>query len=164
MNYKKFNSSCFDSLITDAVLSDRGRQNLNVHARYDDPCQRFLNAIGMESYIRPHRHALDPKAETLIAVKGVFALFIFDNVGNVQEIIRFGTELYSVDFELSVGIDLSPGIWHTIVALRPGSILMEIKAGPFSPNAAKEPALWAPAEQSTDGAHYLKYLQSLIPR
>ena len=65
-----------------------------------------MNAFGVDSYMRPHRHLLEPKAETLIAVKGLFALVTFDDEGVVQEIIHFGTEKYSSPQGLSVGADL----------------------------------------------------------
>jgi hypothetical protein len=43
-----------------------------------------------------------------------------------------------------------------------GSILLELKAGPFNPNAAKEPAPWAPEEGTSDGRDYLQRLRELI--
>lgn len=162
MTIQCFSDDYLASLIDEASNSPRARQHRNIHTSYDDPCQRFMNAIGMESYIRPHRHSIDPKAETLIAVRGKFALFIFDDEGAVQEIIRFGTERYADSSALSVGVDLAPGVWHTIVALQPGSVLLELKAGPFNSNAAKEPAPWAPAEQTSEGANYLHYLRSRL--
>lgn len=121
-----------------------------------------MNAIGMDSYIRPHRHARDPKAETLIAVRGLFALVIFDDLGNVQEIVRFGSERFADSDALSVGVDLTPGIWHTIIALEPGSVLLELKAGPFNPNSAKEPAPWAPEEGTEAGTRYLAELRAKV--
>lgn len=162
MTIQRLSNNYLASLIEEASRSSRSRQHRNIHASYEDPCQRFMNAIGLDSYIRPHRHALDPKAETLIAVRGLFALVIFDDTGAIQEVIRFGTERYNDTSDFSVGMDLSPGVWHTIVALQPGSVLLELKAGPFNPNAAKEPAPWAPEEQSSECYNYLQYLRSVI--
>ena len=65
MTIARFSPEFLSSLIGEAAQSPRARQHRNIHRSYVDPCQRFLNAIGMESYIRPHRHLLDPKAETL---------------------------------------------------------------------------------------------------
>jgi cupin fold WbuC family metalloprotein len=131
MTVKVFSADYLDSLVEEASQSPRARQHRNIHEHYDDPCQRFLNAIGTDSYIRPHRHSLDPKAETLIAVRGQFALITFDNAGVILKIVRFGTE---TDATVPVGADLPPGTWHTIIALITGSILLELKAGPFNPN------------------------------
>lgn len=157
-----FTPEYLDDLIDAATAAPRMRQHRNIHASYQDHCQRFLNAIGIESYIRPHRHNIDPKAETLLAVRGLFALVTFDDNGQVLDIIRFGTEKYSNIKGLSVGADISPGIWHTIIALQTGSVLLELKAGPFDPDAAKEPAPWAPAELSTEGQEYLGILKTMV--
>ncbi|MDP2127578.1 MAG: WbuC family cupin fold metalloprotein [Pseudohongiella sp.] len=162
MTIKQFDAKYLSSLTGEAFNSARARQHRNIHTSYEDPCQRFMNAIGMDSYIRPHRHAIDPKAETLIAVRGMFALISFDDNGAVHEIIRFATERYAVEHDLAVGVGLTPGIWHTIVALQPGSILLELKAGPFNPQAAKEPAPWAPEEGTAEGASYLQALRERI--
>lgn len=70
MTIKKLSPELLGSLVEKAAESPRARQHHNIHERYDDPCQRFLNAIGMDSYIRPHRHSLDPKSECLVAVRG----------------------------------------------------------------------------------------------
>jgi cupin fold WbuC family metalloprotein len=160
MTVKVFSADYLDSLVAEASQSPRARQHRNIHERYDDPCQRFLNAIGTDSYIRPHRHSLDPKAETLIAVRGQFALITFDDAGAITNIVRFGTE--KADSALPVGADLPPGTWHTIIALVAGAILLELKAGPFNPNAAKEPAPWAPEEGTPEGRAYLQRLRELI--
>jgi cupin fold WbuC family metalloprotein len=159
MTVKVFSADYLDSLVEEASQSPRARQHRNIHEHYDDPCQRFLNAIGTDSYIRPHRHSLDPKAETLIAVRGQFALITFDDAGAILNIVRFGTE---TDATVPVGADLPPGTWHTIIALVTGSILLELKAGPFNPNAAKEPAPWAPEEGTSEGREYLQRLRELI--
>ena len=162
MTIQRFTPEYLESLVDQASQSARGRQHRNIHTSYEDPSQRFMNAIGMDSYIRPHRHALDPKTETLVAVRGLFALISFDDEGTVQEIIRFGTERYSESCGLSVGVDLPPGTWHTILALKPESVLLELKAGPFDPQAAKEPAPWAPEEQSAEGLAFLRSLHSIV--
>lgn len=164
MTVKRFSPEFLGTLIEEAGLSPRSRQHRNIHQSYEDPCQRFLNAIGMDSYIRPHRHSLDPKTETLVAVRGTFALVIFDDDGAVQEMVRFGTEKYGEVEGLSVGVDLPPGTWHTIIALVPDAVLLELKAGPFDSTAAKEPAPWAPEEGSVDALPYLQWLRGLLPR
>ena len=150
-------------LIDQATQSPRARQHRNIHTSYDDPCQRFMNAIGMESYIRPHRHSLDPKTETLIALRGLFALVTFNDDGTIQEVMHFGTEKHTGnDTEgLGIGADIPPGVWHTIIALVPGAVMLELKAGPFNPNAAKEPAPWAPEEGTPEGMAFLDGLRKL---
>jgi cupin fold WbuC family metalloprotein len=139
------------------------RQHLNIHESYDDPCQRFFNAVGVGSYIRPHRHSLDPKTESLIAIKGAFALVSFDGLGSIENIVKFGTEKFCDESGcVGVGVELAPGVWHTVVALTADAVLLELKAGPFQPAAAKEPASWAPEEGTAEAADYLQYLCKTI--
>jgi len=138
------------------------RQHLNIHQEYEDPCQRFFNALERDSYIRPHRHALDPKPEDLIAIRGMFALVSFDDGGEIAQIVKFGTEKFLDAGVIGVGVELAAGTWHTVLALSDGAILLEIKAGPFNPVAAKEPAPWAPEEGSAEASSYWRHLRHSV--
>jgi len=158
---KVFSNSMALHLNGSANISTRGRSSFNLHKSFSDPSQRLFNAISMSSYIQPHRHSLDPKNETLLAIKGLFALFIFDDVGDVSQIIRFGSEKYLND-STGMGVELHPDLWHTVVALADESILFECKPGPFDSLLAKELAPWAPKEDSAGALSYLKALRSLI--
>jgi len=162
MTTRRLSWELLAALVEEAAQSSRRRQHLNIHWDYADPCQRLLNAIGVDSYIRPHRHALDPKAECLVAVRGLFALVTFDEDGSIREVVRFGTEGHGPAEVLAVGVELSAGTWHTVIALVPGAVLLELKAGPFDPNAAKEPASWAPEEGSPHATLYLEGLRAAI--
>lgn len=158
----QFGTRYLDRLSLEADKSSRKRQHRNIHSSYQDPCQRLFNAIAVDSYILPHRHALDPKTETLIAVRGLFALILFDETGVIIDTIKFGSEKYASTEDLASGVELPSGSWHTVVALVPGSVLFEVKAGPFNPDQAKEVALWAPQEGSEEAALYLKNLQVIV--
>lgn len=163
MSVRFFSSEYLAALADEAASSPRLRQHRNEHRSYEEPCQRLFNAIGVESYIRPHRHAQASTVETLVAVRGLFGLIAFDDQGSVRETIRFGTEKYGDTSESGVGVEIDANTWHTVVALRANSVLLEVKAGPFDPNAAKEFASWAPAEGTAAARDYLHWLRTLIP-
>lgn len=131
----------------------RLRQNYNLHASLDDPCQRLLNAMEPGSYIRPHRHLTPPKQEGFVGVRGRLAAFIFDRQGNVIDVVLFGPR------EAACGVDLPEGVWHTVVSLESGSVFYETKTGPYVPISADDMAPWAPAEGSAEAE---KYLESLV--
>ena len=149
-----------DELIADlaerAALSPRRRQHLKLHADYSDPCQRLLNFLWHDSYIRSHRHAVDPKPETLSALRGEMGCLTFDDDGRVLTRIRIaaGGDCTAIVVE--------PGEWHTVVALSETAALLETKAGPFDPDAAKESAPWSVEEESAAAAVYLLSLQRLF--
>jgi cupin fold WbuC family metalloprotein len=156
---KIFSSQYFDELLNTAARSQRLRAHANVHHSYADQCQKLFNAIKIESYIRPHRHSLDPKEECLIAVRGLFGLIEFSDHGGIESITLFGSEKYSQKFSIASGVSLPAGVWHTVVSLAEDSILFEVKSGPFDPSLAKELAPWAPEEGGELTQEYLNQLR-----
>ncbi len=156
---KVFDAQYLNDLTGQAKSSPRLRQHRNIHQTYQEACQRLFNAIEPGSYIRPHRHASDPRDELLIAVRGAMALITFDDQGSVIGILRFGSEKYGSD--LAVGAEVACNTWHTVVALEAGCVLLEVKAGPFDPNLPKDLAPWAPAEGSAMAQSYLQGLAEL---
>lgn len=160
MNVRRFDAAFFDDLVTRAAASPRQRQHANLHASYAEPCQRLFNAIGVKSYIRPHRHSADPKTETLLAVRGRLTLVLFNEQGQVVQALPFGAGPGAHGCD--VGVELPPGAWHTVLADLPGSVLFEVKAGPFEPQLAKELAPWAPAEGAAEVTVYMSELRRVV--
>lgn len=157
---KVFSADYMNELTAQAQCSPRKRQHRNIHESYADQCQRLFNAIEPGSYIRPHRHAADPRDELLIAVRGSMALVTFDQQGQVTGVVRFGVDRKGEG--LTVGAEVPANTWHTVIALKPGCVLLEVKAGPFDPNQPKDLATWAPDEGSAAAAEYLnKLLESV---
>jgi len=138
-----------NALSRTARTNPRLRQNLNLHADYAEPCQRLFNAVEPESYLRPHRHTDPPKPECFVAVRGRFQLLLFDDEGRVTERVDLSPD------GPAVAIDLAAGVWHTIIALEPGSIFFETKPGPYVALTDKDFAPWAPAEGSEETKAYL---------
>lgn len=154
---KTFDSNFFRILTDKAKNNARLRQHHNLHASFDDPCQILFNAIDLNSYIRPHRHLTDPKNELLLAIRGTFGLVIFDDIGTIKQTVVLG-EVSRYENGIT-GVEVSASTWHTLIALEPDSILLEVKEGPFDPDQPKDLAAWAPAENSPDA---IKYLEELI--
>jgi cupin fold WbuC family metalloprotein len=153
---KVFDEKYVELLIADAARSQRKRQHRNIHENYQDPCQRLFNAIELGSYIRPHRHLATSSDELLIAVRGLMALVTFEDNGEIDIVLRIGSEQYWPD--AAVGAEVPSATWHTVVALEPRSILLEVKAGPFDPDRPKELAPWAPEEGSAEADCFLEGL------
>lgn len=153
---KTFSSDYLNELSKRAEMNPRLRQHHNIHQSFNESCQRLFNAIEPGSYIRPHRHATDPREEMLIAIRGLMALITFDDDGKITNMIRLGTEKFKTD--VCAAAEVSSLTWHTVVALQPGCVLLEIKAGPFNPHQPKDLAAWAPTESSPDVENYLAQL------
>lgn len=116
----------------------------------------MVNALEPNSYIPPHRHFSVPKNELMVALRGKMALVMFDESGLVTEVLKLGCDL--VGSESAAGVELAPETWHTVVALEPSCILLEIKAGPFDPTQPKDIASWAPEEGAPQARTYLQKL------
>jgi len=159
-NIKIFTAQSLDELTQLAELSPRLRQHYNIHDDFEEPCQRLFNAIEPDSYIRPHRHLIVKRDELLIAIRGLMALVTFENDGQIKCVSRFGTEKYGSS--VAAGTEVPAHIWHTVIALRPGSILLEVKAGPFSLKHAKEFASWSPEENTDEARAYFEQLRENI--
>ena len=139
-----------------AEASLRRRRNHNFHASESDTCNRLLNAIEPDSYIQPHCHHEAAKDETLIIVCGRLGVIFFDERGAVT------ATAVLVPAGESVGVNIPHGMYHTLVALEPGSVFFEAKAGPYAPLTSQEKAPWAPAEGEPRVSSYLADLKRLF--
>jgi cupin fold WbuC family metalloprotein len=127
-------------LVSAAQDSPRKRKNLNIHTSLNDPVQRLLNALEPGTYVRPHRHADPGKWECFAMLQGRALVLTFDADGSVQE----RHELVPVG-AVRV-IEIAAGTWHTLVALEAGTVLLEVKPGPYTPAGPQDFASWAPPE------------------
>ncbi len=148
-----------------ARQSPRRRMNYNFHASNEDNPHRFLNVFLEHSYVQPHRHLRHPKAESFIVLEGHMAAFTFDDDGNVTSGYILGPGSFSgqiparaAQMGRSTGIDIAPGVWHTITAVSPVAVCYEVKPGPWDPATDKDMAPWAPPEGSPDVERYLNGL------
>ncbi len=143
-----------DELYARAEASPRRRMHHNLHCSHEEPVQRLFNAICTDSYIQPHRHSLDPKAELLMAARGRFAVILFDDGGHIVGALQLGNRPGG-----TVAVELGPLQWHTVIALEAGAVLFEVKQGPFDPTQPKEPASWCPQEGAPAAYAYLERLR-----
>jgi len=144
------------STAAQAAASPRRRKNFNFHTPEHEGANRLLNAVHPGSYIQPHRHLDADKDETLVVVRGSFGLVFFDAAGNVTQ-----TAIAKAAGDV-VGVNIPHGIYHSLVAIEPGSVFFEAKAGPYVPIGDAEWAPWAPRESEPEAAAYLRRLEALF--
>jgi cupin fold WbuC family metalloprotein len=123
-----------------AAGSPRLRANHNLHPILADPVQRFLNAMEPGTYVRPHRHSDPERWELFLALSGSAVILTFDGLGRVVERAEVA-ERGSVR-----GVEVPAGVWHAVACLEAGTVLFELKPGPYVPASDKDFASWAPAE------------------
>lgn len=122
----KITQALLDSLTEQAKASPRLRMNLDLRNSADDQSQRMLNAIEPGSPLPIHRH--QKTSETVVCLRGRLVWEFYD------ELERICTER----IELSpngpiVALNVPKGQWHTVKALESGSVIMEVKDGPYEP-------------------------------
>lgn len=148
---KVITDDLLDTVTEQAKLSERLRMNYNLHETLDAPIHRMLNALEPDTYLPPHRH-LD-KEETYLLLRGSLTAFLFDDAGNVVEKILLDSS------KGRYGLEIPSGVWHTIIVHESGTVIFEIKQGPYRPLDANELASWAPVTSDKDSIK--KYLQLL---
>jgi cupin fold WbuC family metalloprotein len=148
-------SALFDNVAKLAAASPRLRMNHNFHSDANDNPHRLLNVLLRGTYVRPHRHTDPPKAESFLVLEGVADVILFDDDGSVKARYRLGEE--SADGHLW-GVDIAPGVWHTILPRSARVICFEVKPGPWIPATDKEFASWAPPENDPSAAAYAQAL------
>jgi cupin fold WbuC family metalloprotein len=133
-----------------AKSSARKRSNYNFHESYDDPVQRFLNAVEPDSYLQPHKHENPDKTEIFLILRGRVLIVEFDETGKIADHFVLDSRVGNV------GVEIPPRTWHSFIALQKGSILFEIKEGPFRQETGKTSASWAPEEGTREANEFNK--------
>jgi cupin fold WbuC family metalloprotein len=114
-----------DSVTSKAKGSDRLRMNYNLHDSLDAKAQRLLNALepGTELPIHRHQHT----AETYIVLRGAIKVFFYNDE-------RMVTNEFMINpLEGRYGIHIPAGQWHTLEVLESGTVIFEVKDGPYTP-------------------------------
>ncbi len=156
MKIERIDSALFEAMLARAEVSPRGRVNHNFHEGPEENPHRFLNVMKRGTYVTPHRHLDPPKSETFLVLRGEIAVFVFGDEGAIER-----CEVLSEPGKGGAcGIDLSPGIWHSLVVLSEHAVCFEVKPGPYRASNDKEFAPWAPPEGAPECAAYLESLVS----
>lgn len=145
-----------NKLVQAARSSPRKRMNLNIHQSLDARVQRFFNAMEPDTYVRPHRHTQEGRFEMFLCIRGKGAASTFDDRGKV-----INSLIISPDGD-SIGIEIPPHAWHTILSLSPGTVFFELKEGPYAAIDDKDFAPWAPDPSDPGSGDYLRRLKEGI--
>ena len=150
---KLITAELLDQLTQRARELPRRRANLNLHDGAEAPVQRMLMALEPGTYVRPHRHPQANKWELLTALRGALTVLCFDEDGQVSERLEFTAD------GARIGMETPPGVMHMVLSQAPGSIMLEVKEGPYDPATASEFAVWAPEEGTPEAAELEAWAQ-----
>lgn len=112
-----------DELTARAKESPRLRMNLDLRNSPADGSQRMLNAIEPGTVLPIHRHPTT--SETVVCLRGHFQEYFYDADGRLTETIdmRPGGNL----------LNIPVGQWHNLESFESGTVLLEVKDGPYVP-------------------------------
>ncbi|MCK9630289.1 MAG: WbuC family cupin fold metalloprotein [Methanoregula sp.] len=158
MNYSKFNDEVLFAIdpvvkiskedITHlkqlAERTTRKRSRLCAHKDIRSPLHEMLIVHKQDTYVRPHKHL--GKSESFHLIDGEVLLLLFEDNGNLREVIQMGD--YNSGKIFYYRID-NP-IFHSIVIKSESTVFHESTKGPF----IRENTIfadWAPEEGDEKG-------------
>ena len=114
------------------ILTSKAKESPRLRMNYDlrdsgyDTSQRMLNAIEPGSVIPIHRHG--DTSETVVCLRGRV----------VEEYYEEHNHVCTEAIELNprgpvVALNIPAGQWHTLRALESGTVILEMKNGPYHP-------------------------------
>lgn len=133
-----------------AADNQRKRARICAHKTNDDALHEMLIAISAKSYIHPHKHL--GKSESFHIVDGIVDVVVFDDGGEIREIIELGDARSGRNFYYR----LSESAFHTLLIRTDFLVVHEVTNGPFSRDKTVL-ADFAPAEeQVAEAGAYIK--------
>lgn len=157
---KLLTQEVFDTQAKAAAIAPRLRKNYNLHHE-SERVQRFINVLQPGTYVRPHCHYRDETMngfELFVVLQGELALVLFDDCGNFTTAFRLcnGGDV--------CGAELPEGSFHTLVALAPDTVILEIKEGPYDRQRDKAFLSQFPQEGTDEATAQVAQWEQLIHR
>ena len=120
----KIDNILLDKLTAQAQASPRLRMNLDLRNSEGDSSQRMLNAIEPGSVVPIHRH--QKTSETVVVLRGRVVEEYYDDL----------ERMCTATYDLAAGgpicaLNIPAGQWHTLRALDPGTVILEMKDGAY---------------------------------
>ena len=123
---KIIDNELIDNIVSPAKDSPRLRMNYNFHESLDDKCHRLLNALEPGTVVPVHRHPT--KDESFVILRGKVRVSIYNDSGQITESVVLSPA------DGKYGVDIAKNVWHGVECLESGSVIFEVKEGPFVPH------------------------------
>jgi cupin fold WbuC family metalloprotein len=152
----RFGDAEIEFLKKQARISPRKRARICAHKTNDDALHEMVIAISADSYIHPHRHV--GKSESFHIVDGEVDVAVFDDTGELSEVIRLGAPASGRCFYYR----LSESAFHTLLIRSDYLIVHEVTNGPFDRDRTVL-APFAPLEDRIEEARaYMQRVSSQV--
>lgn len=114
-----------DKVSGQAKESPRLRMNFNLHDSLEAKAQRLLNALEPGTILPIHRHR--QTAETYMVIRGRIRVMFYNELGGMT------ADLLLDPLEENYGVHIPKDQWHTLEVLESGTVIFEVKDGPYTP-------------------------------
>ena len=148
-------AALLDELKQSAAANPRQRIRLCAHRSVDDRVHEMLIVHTKDTYVRPHRHT--GKSESFHVIDGVVDVVVFDDAGEIADVIPMGTFASGRTFFYRIADPL----YHTLLIRSDVLVFHEATTGPFRREESNF-APWAPDE--SDPAAVATFLKSVNER
>jgi cupin fold WbuC family metalloprotein len=127
-----------------AKVNKRERLRLCTHHNTNESIHEMLIVLSQNTYVRPHKHLGKP--ESFHVIEGSADIVMFDDNGDVHEVIQMGN--YATDRAFYYRI--STPLYHTLLIRSDVLVFHETTAGPFNRTDTVF-APWSPEESDSVG-------------
>ena len=139
-----------------AGYNQRKRMRLCTHRDVDDRLHEMFIVHTKDTYVRPHKH-LD-KSESFHIIEGFVNVVVFDEAGNIVEVIKMGDYSSGRRFYYRI----SNPYYHTLLITSDFLVFHETTNGPFRRSDTIF-ASWAPDENdSPDRKEFMEQLAQTV--
>ena len=135
----KIDNALLNQLTAQAQASPRLRMNLDLRNSDADSSQRMLNAIEPRSVVPIHRH--QKTSETVVVLRGRVVEEYYSSEGAVvatYDLTAGGDACSELGMTVACALNIPAGQWHTLRALVPGTVILEMKDGAYEPIGAED--------------------------
>jgi len=133
-----------ETLQKQALTAKRRRSRLCTHRDVSDSLHEMLIVHPENTYVRPHKHLGKP--ESFHIITGTLSVIIFDEDGNITEIIPMGDYSSGQNFYYRI----QDPLYHTVMITSEIAVFHESTTGPFKRSDTIF-APWSPKEKDLHG-------------
>ena len=119
------NHQLLEEITEQARQNPRLRMNYNLHDSLDAKAQRLFNAMEPGTVLPVHRHR--NTSETYILIRGAIRVLLYDDNKTLVSSYEIS------DKNDNFGFHIPKGQWHTLEVLESGTVIFEVKEGPYAP-------------------------------
>jgi cupin fold WbuC family metalloprotein len=152
-NFFSLSKEDIDKLINLAKDTTRGRVRYCSHSSSQETLHEMFIVHPKDAYVRPHKHI--DKIESMLVIDGEVDYIMFDDNGNIDNVIQMGDFESTQPFYQTIRKDK----FHTLMIKSEWLVFLEVTQGPFKRESTIF-AEWSPREN--EGKKVKEFMKKII--